>query len=351
MARVDFRRPRVWLPALIGLTLVGVVIFRVVQAASPAEPLPSVEELRDANGIPVSVVEAIGGRLELWRQHSGTVAGRREGVVRARSDDPVAAVLVSVGERVREGQVLVRMSSEGAEARQRQAAAAEAQARRVLERMRPLHAAGAISDQEWDQVETQHALARADLAAAGAPLELTSPLSGTVTEVTAQPGLVARSGEGLVRVADLSELHVFLHLSGADVEGLRTGLPARVGAGATGRVHRVALQADPATRLVEVVVAFPPSAGLIAGTMATIEVRTAEREDVVQVPRTAVRDGIAWVVGADDRVARRTVSLGLQGTDVVEVLHGIQAGERVVVEGAALLSDGARVRVVAGREG
>lgn len=351
MARVDIRQPRVWLTGLIGLAMIGVVVYRVVQAANPEAPIPSVEALRESGGIPVTVVAATGGRLEIWRQHSGTVAGRREGVVRARSDDPVAAVTVSVGARVREGQALVRLSSEGVEARQRQAAAAEAQARRMLERMRPLHEAGALSDQEWDQVETQHALAVADLAAARAPLELTSPLTGTVTEVTARPGQVARSGEGLVRVADLSELHVFLHLSGADVEGLRTGLPARVGAGATGRVHRVALQADPATRLVEVVVAFPPSAGLIAGTMATIEVRTAEREDAVQVPRAAVRDGIAWVVGGGDRVERRAVRLGLQGTEVVEVLDGIQAGERVVVDGAALLSDGARVRVVAGREG
>lgn len=354
MARVDIRQPRVWLTGLIGLVLIGVVVYRVVQAANPEEPIPSVEELRDAGGIPVTVAEAAGGPLEIWREHSGTVAGRQEGVVRARSDDPVAAVLVTVGQRVREGQVLVRMTSEGIEARQRQAAAAAAQARRMLERMRPLHEAGAISDQEWDQVETQHALAVADLAAARAPLELTSPLSGTVTEVTARPGQVARSGEGLVRVADLSELHVFLYMSGADVTGLGSGQPARASAGtsvATGRVQRVALQADPATRLVEVVVAFPQGTGLIPGTMATIEVRTAAREQAVQVPRTAVRDGIVWVVGQGDRVERREVRIGLQGTEVVEVLEGLQPGERVVVAGSALLSDGATVRVVAGQGG
>lgn len=351
MARFDLRRPRVWLPLFVVLLLIAVVAVRVWQATAPADPMPTVDQLREERGIAVAVAAAAGGRLEIWRRHSGTVAGVREGVLRSRSDDPVAVVTVAVGETVREGQVLVRMAGEGLEARDRQTRAALAQARRLMERMRPLHEAGAISDQEWDQVVSQHEMAEADAAAIRASLELTSPLAGMITEVLARPGLVTRSGDPLVRVADLSQRMVYLHVSAADAAELRAGQPARAANGTTGRVHRVALQADPATRLVEVVVAFPPASALIAGTMATIEVRVAERDDAVHIPRGAVRDGSVWVVGGDDRVTRRAVRIGLQGEEVIEVLEGVAPGDRVVVEGAALLSEGAAVRIAAGREG
>jgi membrane fusion protein (multidrug efflux system) len=351
MPATTIRQTKVWLPALLGLALIAIVIFRVVQASIPEEPMPSVEEIREAQGVSVMVAEVTRGPLEVWRQHSGTAAGRQEGVLRSRSDDPVAEVLVSVGERVRDGQVLVRMAGDGIEARRRQAEAAAAQAQRVLDRMRPLHEAGAISYQEWDQVTTQLELALADLAAVRAMVELTSPLTGTVTEVLARPGLVTRGGDPLVRVSDLGEVLVSLHVSPADAAELRPGQAARAANGAMGRVQRVALQADPMSRLVEVTVAFPPEAGLVAGTYATIEVRVAAREDAVKAPATGIRDGVAWVVGADNRVSRRVVRAGLQGNGLVEVLEGLEAGERVVVDGAALLSEGAMVRVVAGREG
>jgi multidrug efflux pump subunit AcrA (membrane-fusion protein) len=59
-------------------------------------------------------------------------------------------VPVQVGQRVARGQVLVRQAGETTAARIRQAEAARRQAARTVERLRPLHDAGAISDQEWE---------------------------------------------------------------------------------------------------------------------------------------------------------------------------------------------------------
>jgi RND family efflux transporter MFP subunit len=150
-------------------------------------------------------------------------------------------------------------------------------------------------------------------------------------------------------VADLSRLVVYIRVSAPEAAVLQVGQPARlVGGGIehAGRVQRVSLQADPATRLVEVEVAFPPAPGLIAGTLASIQIRVATRDDAVQVPRAAVRAGRAWVVDGDGRAEPRTVRVGLEAVDVAEVLSGIEPGERVVVQGGALLSEGAMVRVV-----
>lgn len=351
MARIDIRNPRVWIPGAIGLLLVLIIIVRVIQAGADRPAQPTVEQIRAERGVPVAVATVVSGPLEVWRDYSGTVSGAREGVVRARTEDQIAAVLVTVGDRVRTGQPLVRQAGETTEARVRQAQAALNQAASNVERLRPLHAAGAISEQEWEQALTQRELAAADLAAARDALTLTSPLNGTVTEVIARPGMIPSSGDALVRVADLSRLVVYLRVGATEAAELREGLPAQfgtAGVGAEGRVQRVALQADPATRLVEVEVSFPPSAGLIPGTLATIRVGVASREQAVQVPRAAVRDGAVWVVVDGNRATRRPVVIGLRARDIVEIVSGVEPGENVVVDGGALLSEGAVVRIVNG---
>jgi membrane fusion protein, multidrug efflux system len=343
------KRPAFWIVLFVIVGTGLLIAFRLQQARIPPEPTQSVEQIRDERGVPVSVARAASGRIEVWREYSGDVGGVREAIVRARSEDQIAAVLVSVGQAVKLGQVLVRQAGEVAGARARQAEAALRQAERNLDRLRPLHEAGAISDRDWDDAQTRFDLAQADLAAARDALALTSPLAGVVTEVPARPGMIPDSGAPLVRIADLSRVLVRLRVSADQAAELRTGQPARLaGRDAAGRVRGIALQAEPATRLVEVEVEFPREAGLILGTLATIEVQVAARDEAVSVPLAAVRDGVVWVVGDDSRVSRRAVTMGLQASDRVEIASGVTAGEQVVIAGGSLLGDGTRVRVVNG---
>jgi membrane fusion protein, multidrug efflux system len=343
------RRPAFWILLLI-VTAAGLLIFyRLQQARTPPDPAQTIEQIREERGLPVSVARAETGRVEVWREYSGDVGGVREAIVRARSEDQIAAVLVSVGQTVRQGQVLVRQAGEVAGARARQAEAALRQAERNLERLRPLHEAGAISDRDWDNAQTQFDLAQADLAAARDALALTSPLAGVVTEVPGRPGMIPASGAPLVRIADLGRLLVRLRVSADQAAELRAGQPARLpGRDATGRVRGIALQAEPTTRLVEVEVEFPRETSLILGTLATVEVLIAARDEAVSVPRAALRDGIVWVIGDDGRASRRVVTTGLESRDRVEIASGVRAGEQVVIAGASLLGDGTRVRIVGG---
>jgi hypothetical protein len=113
-------------------------------------------------------------------------------------------------------------------------------------------------------------------------------------------------------------------------------------------VTRIALQADPETRLVEVEITFPAAAGAIPGTLVQVDVVVGRKAQALVVPRAALQNGGVWVVGEDGRVSLRTVQLGMQGSDRIEVLDGLQPGERVVVAGASLLAEGALARVVEG---
>ncbi len=328
--------------------LVGVVaVLRVQEARTPEEPSPTVEELRAEQGIPVAVVTAERGSIELWEGFTGTVSGVRDAVVRARTADRVAQVLVAEGDRVSEGQLLVEVAGESTRARLRQVETQLRQAERAVERMRPLHEAGAISEQEWEDVLVREELAREELATVRDALELTSPLAGTVTEVMARPGVVPDPGDPFVRIADLSGLVVRSRVSASRAQAIRPGQRARVpGTEVEGEVRRVALQADPVTRLVEVEIAFGAGAGLVPGSFVSVEVLVDARDDALLIPREALRDEGVWVIDDEDRAHRRDVEAGLRSAATIELLEGVDAGERVVVEGASLLGDGARVRVV-----
>jgi multidrug efflux pump subunit AcrA (membrane-fusion protein) len=102
----------------------------------------------------------------------------------------------------------------------------------------------------------------------------------------------------------------------------------------------------------EVELTFPGIGGdstrAVPGTLVTVLIEVGQRARALLVPRAAVRDGVAWVVDADGVAHRREVTAGLEGNGLVEITGGLAPGERVVVAGASLLSDGARTRVVGG---
>jgi len=249
--------------------------------------------------------------------------------------------------------VVIRQSSEGSMASVQQAAAAHEQAQRSVERLRPLHERGAISDQDWDNALTGLRVAEANLEAARRSVDLVSPIDGIVTDILLNRGSMPESGDPLVRVSDLSRVQVVLQVSPEQARELGLGQPATVPAhGLVGSVSGIALQASPESRLLEVELTFPGIGGdstrAVPGTLVTALIEVGQRASALLVPQAAVRDGVAWVVDADGVAHRREVTAGLEGNGVVEIVSGLAAGEQVVVAGASLLSDGARTRIVGG---
>jgi len=344
---------------IIVLAIAAVVVIRLVQASAPPAPTQDVAEIRRQAGIPVEVAEAAVGPLEVRRSFTGTVRGIRSATVRARTADQILEIPVSVGQRVAEGDVVLRQSSQGSQASVRQAEAAHAQALRTVERLRPLHEQGAISSQDWDNALTALNVAEANLEAAQRAIVLTSPIDGVVTDILETPGSFPGTGDPLMRISDLSRVQVLLGVSpgqrGELAVGQRALLSSEV---AEGRITRIALQADPETRLIEVEVTFPGAAAtgrgagevapLVPSTLATIEVVVGTRQSALKIPASALQNGSVWVVDAGNLAHARPVEVGLEGNGSVEIVGGLEAGERVVTAGASLLSDGVLTRVVGG---
>ena len=339
---------------VIGLGLLALVFVRIAQATQQQDPPPDVEEIRRTSGIPVEVVDASIGSLVATRDFTGTIRGIRSATIRARTGDEIVEIPVRVGQRVSAGDVLILQSQEGSMASVRQAEAAHDQASRSVDRLRPLREQGAISEQDWDNAQTALSVAEANLEAARRSVELTSPINGVVTDVMENVGTVPSPGDPLIRVSDLSSVQAILHVSTSQSRELAVGQSASLADyGLEGRVSRIALQANPESRLVEVELTFPgssssSSARVVPGGLVTATVVVGQRDSTLLVPRDGLAGERVWVIDASNVASLRTVVTGLVAADQVEVLEGLEEGDRVVVAGAALLSDGALARIVGG---
>lgn len=339
---------------IIGLLLVVIVVVRVVQASGERELPPGVEEIRRQSGIPVEVATVQTGSLVVSREYTGTIRGIRSATIRARTGDEIVEIPVRVGQRVAAGDVLIRQSQEGSMASVRQAEAAYEQASRSVERLRPLREQGAISEQDWDNATTALSVAEANLAAARRSVQLTSPIGGVVTDILETRGTVPSPGDPLVRVSDLSRVQVLLQLSTSQSREVAMGQQAFLPEyQLSGRVSRIAMQADPESRLLEVELTFPGSAAsgshrVVPGGLVTASIVVGQKESALLVPRDAIDEGAVWVIEDSGNASLRQVTTGLIATDQVEILEGLSEGDRVVVAGASLLSDGALARIVGG---
>ena len=338
----------------LGLGVAALIGLRVVQASRGTPATAEVDEIRARTGIPVEIALVTVGSMVVHREFTGVLRGIRSATIRAGTGDEIVDIPVRVGQMVREGEVVIRQSSEGSMAAVRQAEAAYDQAKRTVDRLRPLQERGAISEQDWDTAVTGLRVAEANLEGARRSVDLVSPIAGVVTDLLLTRGSMPEPGDPIARVADLSRVQVVLQVSPDQARELALRQPATVPAhGLVGSVSGVALQADPESRLLEVELTFPGSGSAeadraVPGTLVAAQVEVGRRARALLVPRGALRDGVAWVVDAEGVAHRREVTTGLEGEGQVEILGGLAAGEQVVVAGASLLSDGARTRIVGG---
>lgn len=280
----------------------------------------------------------------------------------------VAEVTVEIGDRVRRGQVLARLSTELlqsqvdiARAGVRQAEAGQANVRAALSRGESIAVSGALSKADLDTLranaiaaEASVATAQANLASAELRLRLTQVRAaddGVITARSVNVGQVVQAGTEIMRLLRQGRVEWRAEVPEADMRDVRAGQKVQIttvnGVPLTGKVRSVAptIQSSNRTGLIYVDVAGP---GVRPGMFARGEIEVGNAM-ALMVPLGAllVQDGYSYVFVLQDggTVQRRRVSTGTTQAGQVEIVAGLQESERIVASGAAFLSDGQRVNV------
>jgi cobalt-zinc-cadmium efflux system membrane fusion protein len=178
---------------------------------------------------------------------------------------------------------------------------------------------------------------------------LTSPISGVVVERNATVGATVGSDANLFKIINLSTVWIDANVFEKDLERVRVGqivnvtVPAFPGSTFSGRIILISSIVDPETRTVKVRTEVANGDGRLKPDMfANVEIVTAARRTAISVPLAAVLDdgGHSIVFVADSSgngYQKKEVTLGLKTNDRVEIVTGLNEGDRVVVTGNYLL--------------
>ena len=363
---------------LVGIALLGTACGRDETAKHERSPVP----------VRVKVVEK--GVDTQSTRYSGSImpatqvdlAFRVGGYIQQilQVKDGATTRVVEEGDPVKKGQVLatVRQAdylqrAAGADAAVAEAIASEKQNKIELERTRSLFEKAAVSKAEldtatvrWETSQARLAAARAQAGEAGLAVgdtRLVSPIDGVLLKRSVEVGSLVSPGAPAFVVADTSSVKVVFGAPDVLAEKLRLGGAVTVTietkpAPLEAKVTRIAPSADPKARVFEVEAKLPNADGALkTGMIASLSIpSTSLTEGAVLLPLTAVvrspkdpRGFATFVVdGSGDRgtAKLREVKLGdVLGNEVLAVA-GLAAGDRVVSQGATIVTDGSAVRIV-----
>ncbi|MGC1478861.1 MAG: efflux RND transporter periplasmic adaptor subunit [Chthoniobacterales bacterium] len=297
----------------------------------------------------------------------GTLRANESVDLMATVTESVVRVGFEDGERVTKGQVLVEMVGAEEEARLLEARAEARQAKQQYDRAVQLSKSGASSKSTLDEAKRDYDTARARWGAIESQIGdfvIQAPFDGVVGLRNVSVGAMVRPGEMITTIDDDSVMKLDFTVPSTFLPVLEAGVPIRAGARAfpgetfAGEIRMVGSRVDPVTRSVTVRAMLPnEDRKLRPGLLMTVEVLNNPRE-AVSVPEEALRPvGTRTNVLTVDEsgesvvVKEREVTVGARRGGRVEILTGLEAGEKVVTRGAMTAGDGAVVTVTAVGEG
>nr|WP_311529486.1 efflux RND transporter periplasmic adaptor subunit [uncultured Ralstonia sp.] len=190
-------------------------------------------------------------------------------------------------------------------------------------------------------------------------LAITSPIDGFVTEVAVRDGMAVSPGMTLFRLADLSRVWIIADVPEAQSHAVTPGAPVKVSAAglaepATGKIDAILPDVNPATRTIKVRIVLPnPGKRLVPGMFATVRLDGGQDKAALLIPSEAViRTGqrsVVMVDGGQTGFVPTEIQTGREAGGKVEVLQGLQAGQKVVTSGQFLIDSEASLRGTAER--
>src|SRR5689334_19473285 len=344
-------------PISIGVAVVCAAwaIYATQHRGSPGSAPPQAAGPRSAAPPFVTLAPVRAERVSQKLEALGNARANESVDVSSKTSNIVTAVKFRDGERVKRGQVLVQLDDAQVRADVAAAEAAVTESESQYNRSRELLSTQALSKSSFDQLEATLKSNRAKLAAANARLEDTvirAPFSGRVGLRRVSVGTLISPGDVITTLDDTSVIKLDFSVPENFLASLREGLsirataPAFPGRSFAGAVASIDSRVDMTTRSVTVRALLANDDGALKpGMFLNVALANDEREALV-IPEEALSPEAerqyVYVV-SDGKVSRREVRIGGRQPGTVEIVTGLSAGERVIVEGTQKVRDGAIV--------
>ncbi len=349
------------IPLLIGVLGIG------ASGCSNAH-VPETTEPQTVNGASIIVVHRTS--LPDWLEAVGTVRAAQTSQVASQMMGTIVEIRAHEGDRVQSGQVLATIDDAQPRSGVEQAAAAVTAADKevaaadsdlalsdsTLKRYQQLYDKKSVSPQEFDEIkarsqsaEARRDMARAQQAQANAALaqarttlgytQIRAPFAGMVTEKKTDAGALASPGMPLFTIEDTRSYRLEVTVNEDDIRLARVGMASPVfldalgNDGLSGKVAEIVPAADPASRSFLVKIALPSDSRLRSGLYGRARFSRGARQALMIPPTAVVTRGqlqAVYVIDANQIAGLRYVTLGAPSGNQVEVLSGLQDGEKLI---------------------
>ena len=329
---------------------------------------------------------------------SGYVVAQRKAAVASKITGRLVALMVEEGSRVKEGQVIARLENDDVTASRNQAEANLRAARanieetkaqmedalRTFNRYKQLVAGGYIAKSQYDTAESQYLRAQAAVAAAEAAVKaseaalqgaavaldytfIRAPFDAVVLtknadigDIVTPLGAAANAKAAVVTIADMRSLQVEADVAETNLGLVKSGQPCEIQLDALpdsrfrGVVHAIVPTVDRTKATILVKVRFLDKDSRILPEMrAKVAFLSRPLKEEEQRPRTAINPSAlirrsslnAVFVVQGERVVEREIKVGQPIGDMIEVLGGVQPGDKVVLKPTNRLRNGSKIKI------
>ena len=291
----------------------------------------------------VQLTEVFTSEIEPYKENDITPAA---------SGVHIDRILVEVGDPVHEGQLIVTLDPTQYTQQLVQLKTVEDDYNRLL----PVYEAGGISTQQIEQAKAQLDVQREVVANLKKNIEVRSPITGVVTARNYESGDLF-SAQPILHIMQIDPLKVIANISEQYFPNVKVGMPVKLAVDIfpdeefTGTVSLIYPALDPTTRTFKVEVKVPNAKRTLRPGMYARTTFDMGSKEGVMVPDVAVQKQVGsaerylYVIVGDSVAERRSVKVGRQVGDRVDILSGIEAGEPVAVTALSKLFDGAKVDI------
>ena len=287
----------------------------------------------------------------------GTIEAMEEITVVSEIDGVITDIPFEEGSYVKRGQLITKLDDSQLEAELIRSEALFTQSQATYNRIKSIVDQKAGTPQDLDDALASLKVAEANLKLAKTRFEKTriiAPFDGLIGSRKVSVGTFLRAGEPIAELANLNNLRVTFFAPEKFLSQLKRGAEVSVsttvfpGHKVTGNIIAIEPVLDPDTRTVQITARVQnPGQKFRSGMSADVSVVLSERMNALTVPNESVfasgNQSFVFVVNPDSTVIRKPVTLGLQLSDVVEVLDGLNPGMQIVRAGHQKLFDGAKV--------
>lgn len=347
--------------------LLCVVLVVLLSACSKRE-----ETVKVISSPSVSVVTAEQASMEVREETVGSLEGLMDPTVAAEVSGRVLKVQVRQGQHVKKGQEIALLNPVDYQLQRREAVSEVSRLdallnnqKRLVERNAKLVERNFISQIALDDVKTQEIALHRQLEGAKSRLamiehnqsktRLLSPMDGTIESRVVSEGDYVKVGDPLFQIISNQRLRAHLPFPESVASHIKPGLEVRLSTPTSdveiiSHIKELKPAIGAGNRAMDVLADVENQPGWHTGASVSGVIILGVRKNAVVVPEQSVvlrpAGEVVYAVSQDQtRVHQRIVHTGLRQDGMVEIIEGIQAGEQVVLDGAAFLTDGAKISV------